>query len=386
MNKIFEAIDAINWEILEHAYGSAADVPQDLKHLFGADEEAAKNAIYTFWGNIYHQGTIYEATSYATPFIIEALNYCPKSIKSSLIVLLAHIANGMSYNIQHQNLWEEGGTFDDGRTKTAAYKEETNRQLHWVERGILAVWSGWENYLQLLEDENEEVRSEISLLVVSLATSTYKPDNVSNNLSELLFDKFQEKLSTEKNDNVKVSYLNGIANLETDKAKKIALFKYYIGEDAEILKITAAYYLLYEELNQEAIEILNDALYHSEKTDLLFSDSTWFQMKMSFYILNSLCALSFDYFNQIWKSLDKTIRNSFKFGAEYTVSPIIKMVFRGEPIKTIAPNFTDEQRKVLIAILETDNLWIESDGNTSSEFRNWGLERNRTLLEETLER
>lgn len=384
MNTIFEVIDAIDWVNLEHAYGEASDVPQDLKLLFGADEKAAESAIYNFWGNIYHQGTIYEATSYATPFLIEALNYCPKPIKSSLIVLLAHIANGMSYNIQHQSLWEESGRFKDGRTKTAAYKEETERQLHWVERGILAVWSGWDDYLQLLNDENEDTRSEISLLLVALAISKYKPNNVPNNLPTLLFDKFQKRLSIEKNDTVKVSFINGIANLEMDKTKKIALLKYYLGEDTEVLKITAAYHLLHEELNEEAIEILNDALYYSDKTDLLFADSTWFQMDMSFYILRVLCSLPLDYFNQIWKALDKAIRNTVKFGTEDTVSPIIQMVFKDKLIKTITPNFTLEQRKVLTTIVETDNLWIESDGNTSTEFRNWGLERNRTLLEKIL--
>ncbi len=385
MNEIFKRIDAINWENLEHAYGSAADVPQDLKHLFGTDKEVAKSAIHNFWGNIYHQGTIYEATSYAIPFLIEALNYCPKPTKSSIIVLLAHISNGMSYNIQHQDLWEEGGTFDDGRTKTQAYKKETKRQLHWVERGVLAVWDGWDNYLQLLEDEDDEVRSDICLLLSSLVSSNHKPSSAPKKSSELLFDRFQNRLSIEVDDNIKVSLLNGIASIDVEKTKKIAVLKYYIGEPSGILKITAAYYLLEHEIDEKAIEVLNNALYQAEITNQLFSESVWFQTKMSFYILPQLCNLSLDYFDQIWESLDLTIRNTFKFGAQYTVSPIIKMVFKGKRIDEIAPNFTIAQKKVLTTILETDNLWIETDGNTSVAFKDWGLERNRALLKKLLE-
>lgn len=386
MTKIFEAIDTINWENLEHAYGEASDVPQDLKHLFGADEALAKGAIYNFWGNIYHQGTIYEATSYAIPFLIEAVNYCPKPIKSSLVVLLAHIANGMSYNVQHQNLWEESGIFDDGRMKTQSYKDETKRQLHWVERGVLAVWNGWDSYLKWLNDKDDDVRSESSLLLMTLANSTYKPDLAPKELPELLFQRFQKKLSTEVVDNVKVNLINSIANLDIDKEKKTKLLNYYVGETTNVLKIVAAYNLLEIEPNKKAIAVLNAALLESEKTDKLFSDSTWFQMGMSFYIFHQLCQLSLDYFDQLWIAFEKMIRGTLKHGAEDTVTPIVKMVFEGKRIDEIVPNFTTAQQKVLTTILETDNLWIESDGNASVAFKNWGLERNRELLEKMLNR
>jgi hypothetical protein len=385
MTKIFEAIDAINWEELEHAYGSAADVPEDLKRLFGADKEAAKEVVSTFWSNIYHQGTIYQATSYAVPFLIQALDFCPKGIKGSLVTLLGHIANGMSYNIQHQSLWEEGGTFDDGRTKTEAYKTETERQLHWVERGILAVWSGWDIFLDLLDDEDIDVKCSVGLLLVSLANSAYKPPFAPKNLPELLFQRFQDSLAKEKDDAVKVEFIHSIGALNIDNEKKIELFKYYLGEPSEVLKIGAAYYILEYETNEKAITILNKALSQSEVTDELFQGSVWIQMKFSFYMLYQLCRLPITYFDQVWDAFDTTIRGTFKFGAAYTVSPIVQMVFDGKSINEMQSDFTTAQKKVLTTILETDNLWIESDGNASGEFRKWGLERNREQLGMLLE-
>ena len=126
-------------------------------------------------------------------------------------------------------------------------------------------------------------------------------------------------------------------------------------------------------------------MYQSENTNELFRGSTWFQMNMSFYILELLCRLPIEYFDQLWAAFDKTIRGTFKHGADYTVNPIVKMVFEEKRIDEVSPNFTSEQRRVLTTIWETDNLWIESDGNTSIAFRNWGLERNRELLKRLLE-
>ena len=52
MTKIFEAIDAINWEELEHAYGSAADVPEDLKRLLEQMKKLQKR-LFPHFGAIF---------------------------------------------------------------------------------------------------------------------------------------------------------------------------------------------------------------------------------------------------------------------------------------------------------------------------------------------
>jgi hypothetical protein len=59
----------IGWSELRHAYGSAEDVPGLLRAVASGDAEAAKNAVHKLYGNIWHQGTVYEATAYAVPFL-----------------------------------------------------------------------------------------------------------------------------------------------------------------------------------------------------------------------------------------------------------------------------------------------------------------------------
>ncbi|MFB7534221.1 hypothetical protein ACFC0C_39610 [Streptomyces sp. NPDC056178] len=65
----FADVDAQPWAELQHAYGSAADVPDRLRALAGDDGEAASEAVSELYGSILHQGSVYEATARAVPYL-----------------------------------------------------------------------------------------------------------------------------------------------------------------------------------------------------------------------------------------------------------------------------------------------------------------------------
>ncbi|QHY99143.1 hypothetical protein SSPS47_28985 [Streptomyces sp. S4.7] len=66
--QIFADLDTQPWAEWEHAYGSADDVPGQLRALASDDAEEAEEALYELYGNIVHQGSVYEATAYAVPY------------------------------------------------------------------------------------------------------------------------------------------------------------------------------------------------------------------------------------------------------------------------------------------------------------------------------
>ncbi len=104
--RIFENLDKIDWKNLSHAYGEATDVPELIKDLVSENKADRNNALYGLYGNIYHQGTVYEATSYAIPFLIEILeNNLP--VSSEILNLLDHIINGYSKNDKYIKAIEE---------------------------------------------------------------------------------------------------------------------------------------------------------------------------------------------------------------------------------------------------------------------------------------
>lgn len=86
---------AIDWAQLRHAYGAADDVPELIEDLLDDDEATRQEALNEFCSNIYHQGTIYEATAYAVPFFLELMtNQEVETVKLDLFALLCAIYDG----------------------------------------------------------------------------------------------------------------------------------------------------------------------------------------------------------------------------------------------------------------------------------------------------
>jgi hypothetical protein len=85
----------INWAALTHAYGSAEDVPEYVEMLLSDNEEIRTEAHYELAGNIHHQSTIYEATAFAVPFLIELLQRKDVKQRIEIFFLLGAIYQGV---------------------------------------------------------------------------------------------------------------------------------------------------------------------------------------------------------------------------------------------------------------------------------------------------
>ncbi|MCI5054673.1 MAG: hypothetical protein MRY83_01125 [Flavobacteriales bacterium] len=82
------------WRELTHAYGSAEDIPEILGLLKYGDQEDRKEAIDLLYGNIFHQGTIYEATGFAVEFLIDLLLDAKAEDKKEIFGLIGSIYQG----------------------------------------------------------------------------------------------------------------------------------------------------------------------------------------------------------------------------------------------------------------------------------------------------
>ncbi|MFV5994001.1 hypothetical protein ACNPQM_16470 [Streptomyces sp. NPDC056231] len=103
----FAEVDAQPWAELHHAYGSAADVPDCLRMLAGDDEDAASEALSELYGSILHQGSVYEATAHAVPYLARLAEAGHRT--EDLLVLLGGIAEG----------GEDQGETDEASCRTA---------------------------------------------------------------------------------------------------------------------------------------------------------------------------------------------------------------------------------------------------------------------------
>lgn len=145
---MLEGLDDVPWERLTHAYGKATDVPDLLRAL----ARGKRSALDEFYGNIWHQGTVYEATSYAVPFLVEILT-APKADKEGILGLLSSIAWGSSYADVHQHFDIFAKQHDKEELDSIIEKE-----LRWVRAARDTVAAGAPTYTTLLTTGTPEVR------------------------------------------------------------------------------------------------------------------------------------------------------------------------------------------------------------------------------------
>lgn len=133
MPLMLETLDDVAWDKLSHAYGPAADVPALLRSLASADAETRSQARYELYGNIFHQGTRYEASAYAVPFLVELALEPSVPERPEIVVLLTDLAIGYPYDYMVSpfpvaELRSAVGGFD------AAWRAEASaRYLAWVQ-------------------------------------------------------------------------------------------------------------------------------------------------------------------------------------------------------------------------------------------------------------
>lgn len=149
---MLEGLDQIDWASLHHAYGPATDVPALLRDLASSELSRVDVAIYDLFGNIWHQHTVYEASAYAVPFLIELVQNRSVLKRPMILILLASLATGSSYLAVHQGI--QGMRPERG---TAAFDEKLQRELAWVRAAHEAVAEGIPAFVALLRDPDEEV-------------------------------------------------------------------------------------------------------------------------------------------------------------------------------------------------------------------------------------
>ncbi|MEU0560652.1 hypothetical protein [Dactylosporangium sp. NPDC006015] len=100
---MLDGLDDIDWASLEHAYGPAADVPGHLRALRSGAAGDRRGALSGLYGGICHQGTRYEASAPAVPFLLELLADPATPDRAAVVELVASIAVG------HHGTWLPDG-------------------------------------------------------------------------------------------------------------------------------------------------------------------------------------------------------------------------------------------------------------------------------------
>ncbi|MEU4828912.1 hypothetical protein AB0H37_44355 [Actinomadura sp. NPDC023710] len=90
---MFSGLHDIDWSSMEHAYGSAAEVPDLLLAMRSSDAEERRKALGRFYGAVHHQGDVYPCTAASVPFLFELVEEATTSDRSGIVELLVSIGS-----------------------------------------------------------------------------------------------------------------------------------------------------------------------------------------------------------------------------------------------------------------------------------------------------
>lgn len=184
-------VDARPWAALTHAYGSAADVPDCLRALAGEDDEKAAEALSELYGSILHQGSVYEATAHAVPFLARTAAAGVRA--ADVLAFLGGIA--------------ESGA-DDGDGDEAAARRAVTAELPLL--------------LASVEAEDSDVRQAAAWA----AAMTGAADEAYGTL--------RDRFAVETDPQVRAELLGGLVHLDPARAAALATAATGPGEPAEV--------------------------------------------------------------------------------------------------------------------------------------------------------
>jgi HEAT repeat protein len=150
---MLESLEDIDWGSLHHAYGAASDVPDLLRALASPLSEERSRALSDLYGNIWHQGTVYEATGFAVPFLVELLREPAVRGKADILGLLQAIARGSSYLDVHQKIERYRP-----ERRTDAFQQRLREEMVWVRKAREAVSDGVPVYQAVLAASSLKLR------------------------------------------------------------------------------------------------------------------------------------------------------------------------------------------------------------------------------------
>ena len=266
---MLEKLDTIPWNELQHAYGSAADVPDTIRSLTFSDKELRKNALWVLYGNIFHQGTRYEATPYAIPFLFELIESEYIEERHKLIYYVVHLALGYenSYLLEGINPRQIKAELRHAHEHMSEQEIQNSKDYGYSYLALLDCYSFVEERIPILwkiiekTPKNNNVEN-IKLINAAIYALSWFAENGKESI-ELI--KNQIPVLTHENDIANCILAIGLLSKNTEPKLDISFLESYLDSNSVLLKTSATIALVKYPLTNQIIEILIDSITSNEE-------------------------------------------------------------------------------------------------------------------------
>lgn len=281
---MLEALNAIDWSHVSGCYGWSEEIPSAIRGLVSEDPTERGTALGTLWMSLEHQGSVYEASALAVPFLLAILADPQTQGKRQLIHFLAHLGCRGLYL---------GHWYIDLSTRLAfQYQEEghgpisqevIDRHRKWEEETHQGFRKGLDTLLPLLSDPDPAIREEIAFLLAAF------PEDRSRLLPSLM-----AQFQAETREPVQCSLLLCLGYLSTPTSDAAQMLTYYLEHgETELLQFTAARALctlLKEQASEKVVRVLFEAFTHPHALQASYEQlsplwgSGWIHTRALYYL------------------------------------------------------------------------------------------------------
>lgn len=340
-------LDSVPWATLHHAYGPATDVPPLLRALASSDADARKKAWHELYGNLWHQGTVYEATAHAVPFLIELSQAHQVPDRHLVLEYLGSVALGRSYWDVHQHVG-----FLQGERSKPDFQERLDKELACVRATREAVRAGAPSYAALLADPAPLVRAGAVYLL------GHFPEDAERNIGRIQ----AHIASGEANEVARTACLLAIGLLASAHEASAAWLEQVASAGTELrsVRVAAALWLAWSRgpaIPQAARALLVDAAASPGQVKAVFQQLPW-EAEVQAYCSAALAIVAGDRAQSL-PALIQALDDVTPYQSWDVARSMLHLVFADGPMPagTTVAALTDDQRMALNAIVQSKTFW-----------------------------
>lgn len=391
---MLEKLNDIPWSKLLHAYGAADDVPDQIRDLASPIQKKREQAISQLYGNIFHQGTRYQATPYAVPFLYELLAEENTSDKEIIIYYLIHIALGYPEAYLPKGMDKEEFEWacrEDEKAMTAAEREDCKTYGFSPQTEIYcynAVEKGIPFLISLLSEDSPDIKLAI---IYALA---WFPKYATASISAIHPILQQSSDHTE----IATSLLTiGLLCRNSTTAMTTLHLDSYLSNPSLIIRTTAAIALFGHPLENRVLEILIEAIIATKQLQEESQDISFNEGNLVGYISLILADCDDASREKVSLTLAQSLQYVHPFQSLDVTRSLLQLMYKNQP--EIFRNVAKDKHQN-IPIESLDNLSIKiltaiandggwkigeaSFGNYSSLVRSYGFPSSQKALMEYL--
>jgi hypothetical protein len=347
---MLEGLDTASWDALHHAFGAAGNVPQMLRDVASNDAAIRNRAWEAVYTSLCHQGTVYEATAHAVPFLIDLARERQVPDRHYILACLSAFAQGHSAITEHEcvdifRYVREAPDFD----------QQLARALASVRAARQAVRAGAPYYAELLGDPAPLVRAGAAYLLAHF------PEDAARHIGWITV----HVASGEPDPVARTACVYSVGVLAARHAESEAWLEAMLaGDDVYAVRVAAALGLAWmgPDIPQAARAVIAEAALGPAAATIVFKQLPWAEpdlatcCNVALAVIGGETRMEPEYGTV---ELANALDDITPFRASDVARALLQFVFAGRalPAATMAGALSEDQHYALSAIVYSRKFW-----------------------------